>query len=588
MAPDPTSGAPALRALARRRWLTLWTGLQDTLRAVQREEQAFLLLAIFIGLFVGLAVVCLRIAIEWLRITLIGSSLQPPFPRVILVPALTGLAIGLLVRYVFPSARSSGVNQTKSALYIDDGHIPFRSVVGKFVTSALAIGSGHSLGPEDPSLHIGAGVASGVGGRLSFSRDKVRLVAPLGAAAGLAAAFNAPISAVIFVIEEVIGRWSVGVLGPVILSAVSGVVMAHWFLGAEPLFRVPAVELVHPTELIAYAALGLVGGAAAVVFLRLALSMRPRLRALPSWTWPWQPAVAGLVVGLVGLRVPEVMGAGYETIDQAIHGQYVWHVLALLAAAKIVATAVSFASGTPGGLFAPTLFIGAMVGGAVGGLQRLVYPDLSAPIAVYALVGMGTLFAGILRAPMTSVFMVLEVTGNYGIIVPVMVSNTLAYIVSRRFQRTPLFDVLSRQDGLDLPSMEAQREQVVLRVEDAMRPARDPVLAGHQPVSDALARLDASSLRVLVYGSRGWGGVSADRLRRLAAEGEDGMPLADAVEERFPHVHPDHPLEIALPLLHERPLLPVVHRADFGRLVGVISLDDVLRAYRDTGAVARE
>jgi CIC family chloride channel protein len=169
-----------------------------------------------------------------------------------------------------------------------------------------------------------------------------------------------------------------------------------------------------------------------------------------------------------------------------------------------------------------------------------------------------------------------------------MVSNTLAYIVSRRFQRTPLFDVLSRQDGLDLPSMEALREEAVVRVEDAMRPPRDPVLAGHQPVSDALGRLDATCLRVLVYGSRGWGGVTADRLRRLAAEGEDGMPLADAVEERFPHVHPDHPLEVALRLMHERPLLPVVHRADFSRLVGVLSLDDVLQAYRRTGGVAPE
>jgi CIC family chloride channel protein len=588
MAADPPPASPARRAAARRHWLSLWAGLQDTLRAVQREEQAFLLLAIFIGLFVGLAVVCLRIAIDWLRITLIGSSLHPPFPRVVLVPALTGLAIGLLVRYVFPAARSSGVNQTKTALYVDDGRIPLRSVLGKFVTSALAIGSGHSLGPEDPSLHIGAGVASGIGRRLSFSRDKVRLVAPLGATAGLAAAFNAPISAVIFVIEEVIGRWSVGVLGPVILSAVSGVVMAHWFLGAEPLFRIPAVALVHPTELVAYAGLGLVGGIAAVVFLKLALSLRPRLRALPSWSWPWQPALAGLAVGLIGLRVPEVMGAGYETIDQAIHGQRVWQALAVLAAAKIVATALSFASGTPGGLFAPTLFIGAMVGGAVGGLQRLVYPDLSAPIAVYALVGMGTLFAGILRAPLTSVFMVLEVTGNYGIIVPVMVSNTLAYLVSRRFQRMPLFDVLARQDGFDLPSMEAQREEAVLRVEDAMRPPADPVLAGHQPVSDALPRLDGSSLRVLVYGSRGWGGVSAGRLRRLADEGEEGMPLADAVEERFPHVHPDHPVEAALRLMHERPFLPVVHRADFSRLVGVVSLDDVLQAYRRMGATPRE
>jgi CIC family chloride channel protein len=166
------AAAEPLRAAAVRRWLSLWAGMQSRMRIVEREEQAFLLLAIFIGLFVGLAVVCLRVVIESLRIQLIGSSLQPAFPRVVLVPALSGLAIGFLVRHVFPSARSSGVNQTKAALYVEDGHIPFRSVVGKFLTAALAIGSGQSLGPEDPSLHIGAGVASGVGGKLSFSRDR--------------------------------------------------------------------------------------------------------------------------------------------------------------------------------------------------------------------------------------------------------------------------------------------------------------------------------------------------------------------------------------------------------------------------------
>jgi CIC family chloride channel protein len=524
--------------------------------------------------------VCFRIAIESSRVWLLGSALRPPALRLLIALPVASIVVALLVEFVFPVVRGSGVNQTKAAVYVYDGFIAFRTVTGKFLTSALAIGAGHSLGPEDPSLHIGAGVASGVGGKLSFSRDKVRLVAPLGAAAGLAAAFNAPISAVLFVIEEVIGRWSVGVLGPVILSAVSGVVMAHWFLGAEPLFRVPPVELVHPAELLAYAVLGLVGGVAAVVFLRLALSLRPRLRRLAPWTWPWQPAVAGLLVGLIGMRLPEVMGAGYETIDQAIHGQRVWQVLAVLALAKIAATALSFASGTPGGLFAPTLFIGAMVGGAVGGLQHALFPGVAGPVAVYALVGMGTLFAGILRAPMTSVFMVLEVTGHYGIIVPVMVSNTIAYLVSRRFQPVPLFDVLSRQDGLALPSMEEQREEAVLRVEDAMQAPAGAALPGARLVAEALADAPAGAVLLLVHDEHGWGSVSHERLRRLAAEGEGARPLSAAVEERLPHVYPDQPLEIALRTIHHRPLLPVAHRAERGRLVGVIALEDVLRAYR--------
>src|SRR5579859_4149702 len=178
-----------------------------------REGQLFLLLAVIIGIVSGLTVVCFRIAIEWTRFHLLGSSMQPSHLRVLLAPTLGGIGVALLVILVFKRSRGSGVNQTKAAVYIFDGYVPFSTVIGKFITCAIAIGSGQSLGPEDPSLQIGAGIASAFGRRLKLSRDKMRLIAPVGAAAGLAAAFNAPISSVLFVIEEVIGKWSAGVLG---------------------------------------------------------------------------------------------------------------------------------------------------------------------------------------------------------------------------------------------------------------------------------------------------------------------------------------------------------------------------------------
>ena len=186
--------------------------------------------------------VCFRVAIEWTRLVLLGPALEPSFPRVVLVPALAGLVVAAAVVLVFPMARGSGVQQTKAAVYISNGYIPFRTVIAKFITCALAIGGGHSLGPEDPSLQIGAGLASLFGRRLQLSRDKLRLIAPVGAAAGLAAAFNSPITAVLFVIEEVIGTWSAGALGAIVLSAVAAVVTQQWFLGGAPLFRVPAVR----------------------------------------------------------------------------------------------------------------------------------------------------------------------------------------------------------------------------------------------------------------------------------------------------------------------------------------------------------
>ena len=357
------------------------------------------------------------------------------------------------------------------------GTFHFVPPIGKFITSALAIGSGHSLGPEDPSLQIGACMASALGRRLRLSRDRMRLIAPVGAAAGLAAAFNAPISAVLFVIEEVIGRWTAGILGSVVLAAISSVVVMRSFLGSEPLFRIPAVQLQRPSELIAYSVLGVVGGLASVAFSSGIGVLRPLCKALPRWTEYFQPAVAGLLIGLIGvLGAPQVMGAGYEYMDEAMHGQFTWQMLAILGVLKIVATLLSFVSGTPGGMFAPTLFIGAMLGAAVGGAEHVFLPHLAWSPGTYALVGMGVLFAGFLRTPMTSVFMVLEVSGNYSIIVPVILANTFAYVIARGLQPTAVFDLLTRQDGLNLPSMEEQREEDVLSVEDAMRPPTNAVL----------------------------------------------------------------------------------------------------------------
>ena len=555
-------------------------------RRLLGEDQFFLLLSILIGVLAGLAVVCFRMTIDAVHWTLFGSGLVPPRQRVVLVPAAVGLVIGFLVVRFFPRVRGSGVNQTKSALYIYDGYIPGSTIVGKFVTSALAIGSGQSLGPEDPSLQIGAGLASLVGRRLRLSREKLRMFAPVGAAAGLAAAFNTPISAVLFVIEEVIGRWSAGVLGAVVLAAVSSVVVERWFLGAEPLFRAPGYRLESTGELAAYAILGVVAGLAAVVFVKSVQLLRPRVKALPTWTQYLMPGVAGVLIGVIARQFPQVMGAGYEYMDQAMHDQYTWEILGILAGLKLLATVLSFSSGAPGGLFAPTLFIGAMVGGAVGGVERLLFPHLTGPLGAYALVGMGALFAGILRAPMTSVFLVLEVSGNYAIILPVIISNTLAYLISRSLQRTPIFDLLSRQDGLDLPSLEEDRELAVLRVEDAMHAPTPQTAMSLQslPSPEVVESLPGEFF--LVEDSTGhWGGLSKDKLLDLASDQAAG---ADSHPQELPQLYPDQSLDIALRQMGEWPLLPVVHRADCSKLVGVVSLTDILGTYRKRGPALHE
>ncbi|HUN64254.1 MAG TPA: chloride channel protein [Candidatus Sulfotelmatobacter sp.] len=562
-----------------------WSALASRLTAqlAFNEDRFFLILAVFIGIFAGLAVVCFRITMEWTRLYLLGSALTPSPWRAFLAPSLTGLVISALIFTVFRGATGSGLNQTKAALYISNGYIPLRTVIGKFILATLAIGSGHSLGPEDPSLQIGAGLASAVGTRLNLSRKKLRILAPVGAAAGLAAAFNAPISAVLFVIEEVIGHWSAGILATVVLSAVSSVVTMRLFLGSEPFFRIPAVGVIRWEELLAYSVLGVLGGIASVVFAAAIGWLRPKIKASPNYVQYLCPAIAGLLLGLIAfLGFPQVMGAGYDFMDQAMHNQYTWQVLGILAGLKIVATTLSFTSGTPGGMFAPTLFIGAMLGGAVGTVEHLFFPNLTGSVGTYALVGMGVLFAGFLRAPITSIFMVLEVSGDYTIILAVLVANMFAYMISRRLQPVPALEQITRQDGLYLPALEEEREQEILTVEDAMRPRPAIVLDSQRPVPDAWTTIQATNDDHFLVRrpSNSVAVISRVELKGLM-DGGDARPLEETQTLAVvPYLHPDEDLQVALRQATNYPLVPVLSRANVSRILGVIDLADIMEAYK--------
>ncbi|MEO8660005.1 MAG: chloride channel protein [Bryobacteraceae bacterium] len=542
------------------------------------EEHRFLLLAILIGISGGLLVVCFHVVIEFIRWYLLGIPVGHGVVRTILAPAFGGLAGTALIVYVFRSARGSGVNQTKAAIYISDGILPPQTILGKFLACSLTIGTGNSLGPEDPALQMGAAAASWLGQVFRLTRDNMRRIAPVGAAAGLAAAFNTPITAVLFVMEEVIGSWNAQVLGSIVLSAVSAVVVSRWFLGNEPLFHVPRFTLTHPSELIVYAMIGAVTGLLAALFTRTAGWLKSRVAAHPGKVTLYAPMAAGLVVGFVGLWLPQVLGSGYQGIDSALHNRFTWQFLLALAMAKIVVTLLCFSAGTPGGMFAPTVFTGAMIGGGMGALAQHYWPaPVSAPSA-YVLVGIGTFFAGIFRAPMTSVFMVFEVSASYVIIVPVMVANIVSYLVSRRLQPEAFADLIARHEGLDLPSLEHEREQRALRVEDAMQPPPWPVLGAESPGPEALelaARLGWGG--VLVREGKGaWGWVDSGQLGE-GTLGETAVPVS------APRLYRDLSLDTALRRFGPFPALPVVSRANADLLVGVLTLADIRRTYGIAG-----
>src|ERR1017187_1055825 len=300
----------------------------------QREEQIFLLLSILIGALTGLAVVAFIVLTERLGMRLYpaGSAAW----RRVLVPVAGSLGMGYLLFRYFPDARGSGVPQTKAALYARDGVITLRTVVGKFFCTAATLASGIPLGREGPSVQVGGGIASVLGRRLGLRPENVKALIPVGAAAAIAAAFNTPLAAVVFALEEIVGDLNAPVLGSVVLASATSWLVLRLFLGNNPLFQVPQYQLVHPAEFFIYAVLGVVGGFISVAFTKLLLGMRLRFRTFPPCTRWFQPAAGGMVAGLIAWRVPQVLGVGYGYVGDALNRNMALKLMALLVVFKLV------------------------------------------------------------------------------------------------------------------------------------------------------------------------------------------------------------------------------------------------------------
>src|SRR5438067_632680 len=416
----------------------------------QREDQVFLALALVIGALTGLAVVAFILLTERMGMRLYPAGGAPW--RRLLFPVVGSLGIGYLLFRYFPYARGSGVPQTKAALYAREGRILLRTVIGKFFCTSVTLASGIPLGREGPSVQVGGGIASVLGRNLGLSPERVKALIPVGAAAAIAAAFNTPMAAVLFALEEIVGDMNAPVLGSVVIASATSWGVLRVLLGNSPLFKVPQYQLVHPAEFLVYAVLGVAGGLVSVVFTKLLLGMRERFLRLPQKTLWFQPLAGGLLVGLVGWFVPQVMGGGYEYVGYALNGNMALKLMALLVVLKLITVTTSYASGNAGGIFGPALFIGAMLGGSLGTLAHRLFPAYTATPGAYALVGMGAAFAGIVRAPLTSVRMICVITQDYAVIVPLMISNLVSLFISSRLQRTPIYEALAIQDGIDRKS----------------------------------------------------------------------------------------------------------------------------------------
>jgi CIC family chloride channel protein len=549
---------------------------ESTLQRLRlREDQIFLALTIIIAIIAGLSAVLFTLAIQGVKDLLFGMS--PSSLRLIFAPALISLVTGFLLARFFPEARGSGVPQTEAAFHLNHGKIRPIVPFGKFLTGVLCVGSGHSMGREGPSVQIGAGLASAIGQWFGLSPSRIQNLVPVGAAAALGAAFNTPVAAVLFALEEIIGDMNAGLIGSAVVASVTAVIVERSILGDEVLFRVPSYQLVHPAELLAYAALGVVGGGISLLFCKGLLKLRALFLRLPASTAIFQPAIGGLAIGIVLVFVPQVMGVGYEYVDQALNGGMLLRTMLLLCAVKLAGTIISYASGNAGGIFAPSLYLGAMAGGVVGMLVHQFAPFPTAAPGAYALVGMGTLFAGIIRAPMTSVFMIFELTQDYQILVPLMIANMLSFAISKKFQPKPVYHALLEQNRVYLPGPETRVSSNGTRARDIMN-QNVAFIPKTMTVQDAWKTVDDSKAGTFLVGAKDhlFGTVTRDKLEQAIKAGHGADSIQLFATREFQYLHADQPLELVLERFGgNSDLLPVISRQG-AKVEGVVTLNTIL------------
>lgn len=571
------------------------TLLRLFLRVVPSESHRVFAVALAAGALCGLSAVSFHLAIIAAENKLIGRAFRNPSERlstwlIILIPTVGALVCGVILQFIVPGARGSGIPQVKVAYAVKGGRVPLSESIGKFLVGVLQIGSGSSLGREGPTVQICAGMAASLGRAAALSRDNLRRLLPVGAAAGIAAAFNAPIAAVTFTIEEVVGDLDQAVLTWIVVAAAIAAAVERAILGAHPVFTITRnYGLDHASSLLSYAALGIAAAAVSLAFTESLLLVRNRFQhmtAIPPWT---RPAIGGLVTGILAalalrfLHSEGVTGGGYKTLSEALSGSIAIRALLVLCIFKVVATVFSYASGGAGGLFAPSLFIGGMLGGVFGYIDSLLFHHSSVDVGAFALVGMGAVFAGIVRAPITSILIIFEMTGSYGLILPLMISNMTAFALARHFRPVPIYEALLHQDRIYLPRkgrLSHTLEQ--LRVGSAMT-TKPITLPGNALVTDALrqAENDEFSTYPVVDDDAAFiGFVTEARLRRTVAEGGVAQRVS-AITQSSPHVQPDDTLVRAVVKMERSGLrhLAVVEPKDGNRLMGLLTMSDVVRAH---------
>jgi len=557
------------------------------------EPALIMLTSLVVGIGAGLGAVAFRWLIaemQWLAFDGLGGLLQGIAPfQILLIPAVGGAIFGPLIYRFAREAKGHGVPEVMEAVALRGGRIRPRVAIIKSLASSICIGTGGSVGREGPIAQIGSAMGSTVGQVLRLSDDRVRTLVACGAAGGIAATFNAPIAGAIFALEIILGQLKTLYFGAVVISAVTADVITHLFLGNSRAFAVPEYTLVNPWELALYTLLGVLTAVAAVAFTRslyFSEDVWDALR-LPEYL---KPVLGGLALGLVGMLTfktngfPRVFGVGYESIDDALFGNLTLQMTAALFFLKLLATSLTLGSGGSGGVFAPSLFMGAMVGSTFGQIAHSLLPGVTAPAGAYALVGTAALFAGAAHAPVTAILILFEMTGNYSIILPLMLATVTSTLISRAINRESIYTLKLTRRGIHLESGHDIDVMQGIDVREAMTAGADTV-----PTDMTLAQLARAfaeshhhGFPVLDENDDLYGVVTIQDMERAMSKPDAGqVTVRDIATTSLQVAYPDEPLWAALKRMGTRDVgrLPVVSRENPKKLLGLIRRADIITAY---------
>lgn len=568
--------------------------MQKIKRSARNEQLVLNLAALFVGIGASAGAVAFREAIDlvqWLFLgfrgeLIVTEALRTADWRIVLAPVLGGLVVGLFTKYFMPGGTPQGVAHVIEASALKAGRMSLRQGLGAAFISAVSLGSGASVGREGPAVHLGASIASWLGRPLHLTRAHARTLLGCGVAAAVAASFNAPIAGVFFALEVVIGHYALPAFAPIVIASVVGTIISRYWFDDQLAFLIPSYDITSFLEFPAFALLGAVSAVAAILLMKMAGIFEVKMRGLPVPRW-LHPMMAGLIVGVIALWYPQILGVGYEATDSALKEVLSFELLVILGVLKIVLTALCLGAGFGGGVFSPSLFIGAMTGGAFGIVATIPFPSLSSGHGAYTLIGMGAVAAATLGAPISTILIIFELTGDYKLTIGVMVAVAIASLMTKIWHGDSFFaDQLNRR-GLDLHGGHDMATLRSLKVHDLMKQDQVTVdeKADLELIRDRLRQAPHNELFVVDGQEKLRGTITLAELGSIAFDKSHDREYTaiDLARRAPPILSVGDDLERATRRFAEvdEGIIAVVDDPKNRRLIGCLHERDVMRAYNN-------